>query len=172
MRAVETRRNLEIKARIDNLAKVRRCAQQLTTEPPLHLKQTDTYFFCRSGRLKLRETVGRPAQLIWYDRPEVQEMRTSRYLIAEIADADATRDLLSAACGVRAVVKKRRELYWYRYVRIHLDQVETLGDFLELEAVLQPDIDELDAQRLLADLRERFEVQSHMLISGSYVDML
>lgn len=166
------RKNLELKARIDDLAQARRTAQQLATQPPVHLKQVDTYFHCRSGRLKLRETVGRPAQLIWYDRADQPSARISRYLLVEIPDAEATRDLLSAACGVRCVVKKRREVYLHRFVRIHLDQVETLGEFIEFEAMLQPEVDELDAQRVLDDLMQRFNLSQERLLDASYGDLL
>jgi len=168
----ETRRNVEIKARVADLAETRRRVQQLATQPPVHCKQTDTYFTCRMGRLKLRETVGRPAQLIWYDRPNLADPRISRYQWVEIPDADLARDVLAAALGIQAVVRKRREVYLYRFVRIHLDQVEILGDFIELEAVLESGIDEVDARRVLADLIERLEISPESLVGSSYVDML
>jgi predicted adenylyl cyclase CyaB len=93
-------------------------------------------------------------------------------MLVEVADAEATRELLAAACGVRCVVKKRREVYLHRFVRIHLDQVETLGEFIEFEAMLRADVDELDAQRVLEDLMQRFNVSPKMLLGASYGDLL
>lgn len=168
----DVRRNLELKARVADLVELRRRVQQIATQPPAHLKQVDTYFQCRAGRLKLRETVGRPAQLIWYDRADDTAVRLSRYLLVEVPDVDATRELLGAALGVRGTVRKRREVYLYRFVRIHLDQVEGLGDFVELEAVLDPSGDPMDAERTLADLQERLGLAADSLVGASYSDLL
>ena len=41
--------------------------------------------------------------------------------------------LLTAALGVRGQVIKTRTLYIAGQTRIHIDQVQGLGDFLELE---------------------------------------
>ena len=84
---------------------------------------------CRHGRLKLREIVGHSAQLIWYERPDSKEPKTSRYHLAEVGDADVVKAALGAGLGVRCVIKKRREIYLYCNVRIHLDRVDDLGEF-------------------------------------------
>ncbi len=169
---MDVRRNVEIKARIADRGAVRRLIQQVATERVGQQKQTDTYFHCRVGRLKLREIVGHPAQLIWYDRPDADEPKESRYYLIEISDPEALRAALTAGLGVRTVVRKRREIYLYRFVRIHLDQVDGLGEFLELEGVLGPDVDLLEAERVVADLMERLDIARESLVEGSYGEML
>src|SRR5687767_6164013 len=136
MRKPYERANLEIKAVCPDLLVARAAAIRLAGPVADILNQVDTYFHVPAGRLKLREINNASAELIFYDRPDAPDVRISRYHIAPVADAAAMRALLAAALGVRAVVRKRRELLWYANVRIHLDAVENLGDFVELEAVL------------------------------------
>jgi adenylate cyclase, class 2 len=169
---MELRHNLEIKARLTNWDSTRRLVQQLATERLGQQIQTDTYFFCRQGRLKLREILGRPAQLIWYERPDTFDPKTSRYHLVEVGDSETMRDLLAAAWGVRVVVKKRREIFLFRQVRIHLDHVEHLGDFLELEAVVAQGGSWDEAERLVQDLMERLKISPSLLLQSSYGEML
>lgn len=169
---MELRHNLEIKARVDQRDATRRLIQQVATERVGQQIQTDTYFHCRQGRLKLREILGRPAQLIWYERPDTAEPKTSRYQLVEIADPHAVREVLAAAWGVRTVVKKRREIYLFRNVRIHLDHVDQLGDFLELEAVVPDGGNWDEAERLVQELLERLDVSASHLLKDSYGEML
>jgi adenylate cyclase class IV len=129
------------------------------------------YFAVANGRLKLRETEGEPAVLIWYSRPNQVESRTSRYHLVPAPDPLLLKDALSAAQGIRTVVAKRRELYLYHNVRIHLDEVESLGSFLEFEAVLEPGESEEEGHRLLAELRQHFRIEDEALIADSYVDL-
>jgi adenylate cyclase class IV len=131
-------RNVEVKARLRDPAATQRLVQWLCGPPQTQLLQTDTYFGCAHGRLKLRETP-QGAQLIWYLRPDAAAPQTSCYRLVPVADASGLRAALAEACGIRCVVAKRRQLYWYRNVRVHLDEVAGLGHFLELEAVLAGD---------------------------------
>ncbi len=136
------------------------------------LVQRDTYFAVPTGRLKLRETEGAPAQLIAYERPDDPEVRLSRYHLVEVADPSATLAGLSTTLGVRVVVSKRRRLLRWQNVRVHLDDVDRLGRFLELEAVAAPGAD-LRAEREKVDhLREVLDVRDGDLRPGSYSDML
>jgi predicted adenylyl cyclase CyaB len=122
--------------------------------------------------LKLREITGRSAQLIWYDRPDSADPKTSRYHIADVNDPELVKAALAAGLGIRCIIKKRREIFLYRYVRIHLDQVYQLGDFIELEAVMQPDTSLDEAERLLRDLIEQIGIDAQQLIESSYCDLL
>lgn len=169
---MEVRHNLEIKARLENSGATRKVVQQLATRRVGSQVQTDTYFYCRHGRLKLRQIVGHNAQLIWYERPDTISPKTSRYHFVEVADGDTVRAALSAALGVRCSVKKRREIFMYRNVRIHLDRVEELGEFLELEAVVEPQGSWDEAERLVRDLMERLQISSASLLESSYGDLL
>jgi len=169
---MDVRRNLEIKARLADRGAARANIQQLATDRIGQQVQTDTYFNARSGRLKLREITGRNAQLIWYDRPDLLEPKTSRYHLADVNDPETVKAAIAAALGVRCIVKKRREIFLYRYVRIHLDQVYQLGDFIELEAVMQPETSLDEAERLLRDLIEQIGIDMQQMIEKSYCDML
>lgn len=165
-------RNVEIKARCPDLDRARRVAEQLGAQSGGVLRQRDTYFHVSRGRLKLRETAGDAAVLIAYSRPDASEARTSRYYLVPAADPESLAAALQAALGIRCVVEKRRELFLYHNVRIHLDDVTGLGTFLEFEAVLTPGDCESDAHKLLADLRRSFGIKDDVLLAGSYADLL
>ena len=176
----ELRRNIELKARLRNPAAAREVAESLADRPMELQSQCDTYFHCRHGRLKLREIDGQAPQLIWYERSDDAAARASDYRIVEIGGASGhcqagkpdLRAALAAALGIRAVVRKRRRIYWHRNVRIHLDEVDGAGSFLEFEAVLSDPADETVSRRLVDALAIRFELRPEDLLRGSYGDML
>lgn len=126
-------RNLEFKARLADPGAALAAARQLGADLWGDLRQTDTYFAVARGRLKLRETVGFQAELIVYERDEVGETRPSDYTVVALRDAGDLREALSRALGVVAVVRKRRTLLLLDTARIHLDNVEGLGSFIEIE---------------------------------------
>lgn len=165
-------RNIELKARIADLAAARSVAQRLATEYVGVLRQVDTYFHCHHGRLKLRETDGGLAQLVGYARPDQPEAKGSDYQLVAVSDPAALKQTLTAALGVWRVVEKRREVYLVDNVRIHLDEVVDLGTFVEFEAVLGTDIDDAHGQAQVADLMREFGVEVDDLISGSYSDLI
>jgi predicted adenylyl cyclase CyaB len=168
----DAHRNLELKARLESLDTARQIAQRLATEQQPTQVQTDVYFHCRHGRLKLRHIQGGAAQLVSYTRPDQQEVALSRYRLAEVPDAAAVEQALTDALGVWLSVRKCREIYMYHNVRIHLDQVEGLGAFLEFEAVLGPTADEATSQQRLDYLSQQFGIRPESLIEHSYSDML
>jgi predicted adenylyl cyclase CyaB len=169
---MKSSRNIELKARVHALAATRQIAVQVATAHLGTQRQTDTYFRCSHGRLKLREMDGQPAQLIGYLRSDENEAKVSDYRILAIEDATAARCLLSASLGVLVVVSKRREIFLHQNVRIHLDEVDDLGAFLEFEAVLGNGVDEEAGRRQLADLRDRFAIVETDLIQASYSDLI
>ncbi len=132
-------RNLEFKARCPDLKAALATARVLGADLWGDLRQTDTYFDVPNGRLKLRETPGFQAELIFYARNEEGDSRPSDYDLAHSPEADAMRELLARALGVRATVKKRRTLLLLDATRIHLDNVEGLGAFLEIEVPVKAD---------------------------------
>jgi homotetrameric cytidine deaminase len=167
------RRNVELKARDADPEATLRRALELGASDEGVLRQRDTYFGRARGRLKLREQEGGRgpiAQLIAYERPDDEQARTSAYRIAEVADPDALREALDAALGTRVVVDKRRHLLLYENVRIHLDDVEGLGAFVELEGVAAPDSD-LARERELVD-RLRGDLALGEPVPVSYSDLL
>jgi predicted adenylyl cyclase CyaB len=164
-------RNIELKARIADLAAARRAAASVATEYVGIERQIDTYFHCRNGRLKLREIEGISAQLISYSRPDAGGPKPSDYQIVAVHDACRLKRLLEASLGVRVVVDKRREIFLCRNTRIHLDEVAGLGTFLEFEAVLKPPYDDHAGETHLDQLAKHFEIAASDLVSGSYSDL-
>lgn len=164
--------NLEVKIRIADLASIRQGLASLQPQWVGRLHQVDTYFHARCGRLKLRQIEGQTAQLISYDRPDVAGVRTSSYHIVPCPDPALLLIALTAALGVRCRVEKIRDLYLWHNVRIHLDQVTGLGDFLELEAVLSPHEHVNLSQQRLATILARLGLTDSIRIGGSYADLL
>ncbi|MFH1754099.1 MAG: class IV adenylate cyclase [Candidatus Latescibacterota bacterium] len=165
-------RNVEIKARCGDPARCRKLAERFSDKGPEILQQVDTFFYCNEGRLKLREFEDGTGELIHYLRDAGTAPTESRYIITPIAKPDLLKESLSRALGVRASVRKRREVYFSGRTRIHIDEVEALGTFVELEVVL---IDgELQASGMddAYQLMKALEIQKDDLVDASYVDLL
>jgi predicted adenylyl cyclase CyaB len=162
-------RNLEFKARCDDHKAAMAKARVLGFDLCGDLRQTDTYFRVASGRLKLRETSGFQGELIYYRRDEGGANRASDYEVATTADPAALRHVLSDALGVLAVVKKRRTLLVLDGARIHLDNVEGQGAFLEIEVPVHGD--EAAAERRMAWLMAELGLDWDSCIRASYLDL-
>jgi len=124
------------------------------------------------GRLKLRETVGRRAELIAYDRPDHADVRASDYDLISIDDPATLKRGLARTLGVRVVVVKRRELLMWYNVRIHLDRVEGLGSFVEFEAVISEGEDEATGHERVAMLAEALRLRDEDRIATSYSNLI
>jgi len=164
-------RNLEIKARVEALAPMRsrlRAMRGAVREPVA--RQTDWYFNVPKGRLKLRVYGGRQSgTLIAYARPDRRAARTSDFQLLPTADAAGVRRLLEQMLGVRACVRKRREVWLHKNARIHLDTVEGLGTFVEIEVVVTRGMTQ--ARALMSELRGALGIRAKHLFAGSYIDM-
>lgn len=165
-------RNIELKVRLADPAPARATAERIATARGGLLEQTDTYFDTRRGRLKLRETVGRPAQLVGYERSDAARERPSDYQLVSVAEPEALKTLLAQAWGVRTVVHKRRELYFFHNVRLHLDEVTGLGWYLEFEAVLDAEHDEAAGRAQVAELIREFGLTPAQFEGRGYADLL
>src|SRR5919202_1604097 len=166
------RRNVELKARDPDPGRsIERCVA-LGAEDRGELRQRDTYSAARRGRLKLREQEPGSAELIAYERADAAQARESRYRIAPVAEPEALREALDAALGTVVVVDKRRRLFLWEGVRIHLDRVEELGAFVELEGVAPGGSDLGRETDLVARLREELDIRDEAIESGSYADLL
>jgi predicted adenylyl cyclase CyaB len=166
------RRNLERKVRNADLAAARAALQAMGARHEGVQHQTDTYFQARAGRLKLREMEGQQAVLIWYDRPENAEVRTSAYYLVPVPDPALLRAALAGALGVRGEVRKQRDVWHWHNVRAHLDEVEGLGTFVEFEAVLAPGETEESSQERLKELSARLALQPGDTLRASYAELL
>jgi len=165
-------RNVEVKARLRDAARTREAAERLTGACGLLLEQEDTFFFTPRGRLKLRRLPDGRSELITYTRPDAAGPKTSSYEVVPVEDPERMKAALSAALGVRGVVRKRRTLLLAGRTRIHLDSVEGLGEFLELEVVLREGEDPAEAQAEATLLLETLGVKPEDLVSGAYLDLL
>src|SRR5690348_11477556 len=130
-------RNIEIKARIESVEATAPRAAAMADAGPTEIVQDDTFFACPNGRLKLRTYSPVAGELIFYRRDDAAGPKESFYLLSSTADPAGLRELLSAAYGTIGRVQKHRTLYLVGRTRVHLDRVEGLGHFLELEVVLR-----------------------------------
>jgi predicted adenylyl cyclase CyaB len=166
------RRNIELKARCRDLAAARAAAERFGARFEATLHQIDTYFRVPHGRLKLREIDNQRAELIGYERSNDTADRASHYRIVLVSDPAALRTTLAAALGVRGDVRKRRDLLRWHNVRIHLDQVDGLGNFLEFEAVVSETDGETISRERLKQLAAALNVSESDRIAVSYSDLL
>jgi len=164
-------KNVEIKARITDYDKVKRLIENLCYKSIEKTEQIDTFFDTTSGRLKLRETETNSA-LIYYDRLDSQEPTFSDIAISFIDNPDTLKTVLSKSLGIRGILKKERILYKYGQTRIHLDNVEGLGKFIELEVVLNNNQSMQDGEKIAYELIDKFNIQKSDLIDVAYIDLL
>ena len=164
--------NIEIKAYARNFEEIRRRAETLTDKPVEVLPQEDTFFNTPQGRLKLRLLSANSGQLIYYTRPDREGPKRSDYHISLTTDPENLKRVLELAYGIRGVVRKTRYLYLVGQTRIHLDDVEGLGKFMELEVVLRKGQSDAEGQAIAEGLMANLGVESSDLIEGAYMDLL
>lgn len=165
--------NIEIKAICSNQDRIRdilkiRHAKFLGKD-----HQFDTYYRVQHGRLKLREGHIENA-LIYYERENATGTKKSEVILYKIKQESQLKEILTAALGVLIVVDKQREIYFVDgNVKIHIDMVRDLGNFIEIEAI--DTNGSIGEQRLLEQCREYiglFGITEHELVDGSYSDLL
>ena len=164
-------RNVEIKARIPSVASLLPTVAALADSGPTELDQDDTFFHCVNGRLKLRAFSVSAGELIFYQRPDTSGPKESFYLLAATSAPDQLREVLSAACGQTGRVRKYRQLFLIGRTRIHLDRVAELGDFLELEVVLNDGEPPAAGVKTAYELLTKLGIGETQLIEGAYVDL-
>jgi predicted adenylyl cyclase CyaB len=165
-------RNIEIKARIDSVATLGERAAAFADEGPIEIHQDDTFFRCDLGRLKLRTFANGTGELIFYRRSDQQGPKESFYVRTPTAAPDSLREALSLAYGQTGRVRKQRTLFLAGRTRIHLDIVEGLGQFLELEVVLRENEPTEAGVREAEELMQRLGVDPAQLLDRAYVDLL
>ena len=122
-----------------------------------------------NGRLKLRVVgANRGGELIAYLRPDKTAARTSEFQRLPTSDAAGTRRLLDQILGAQGCVRKRREVWLYKNARIHLDTVEGLGRFIEIEVVVTDGMTQ--ARQLMKVLTSALAIQREHLVARSYGD--
>lgn len=166
------KRNIELKAQIYDSQKISRIVENLSDSGPTLIEQTDTYFHCREGRLKLRECKGFQAELISYNRPDDVGPKISEYTKVEIENPTLLREALTSTLGIRGVVNKRRTRFMIAQTRIHLDEVDGLGEFLEIEVVLKESQTKAESENIAVEFMEKLGVSKSDLVDCSYIDLI
>ncbi len=164
--------NIELKARCEDLGKLRQSCESLGAESQAPDRQLDTYFRVGHGRLKLRESLLSGAEFIFYTRADIAGPRESHYETCPVQDAEGLKAILKKALGVRAVVAKRREIFLIGNVRIHLDKVQDLGTFVELEGIVQDPAELMEIDNEVRGLQRALGIDDRSLVKESYSDLI
>ncbi len=165
-------RNIEIKARIDSVDALLPRARAVAGGTETLIEQDDSFFAVPNGRLKLRQFADGSAELIHYHRADTPAPKASDYVRVPVPDAAALREALARACGLLGRVRKRRWLLLAGSTRIHLDRVEGLGDFMELEVVLRADQTDAEGGRIAETLMRALGLEGAERLAGAYLDLL
>ncbi|CCD70532.1 CYTH domain-containing protein [Caenorhabditis elegans] len=170
-------RNVEIKAKVQNLDETVRRAVEISGKQPTILKQHDIFYESPNGRLKMRsveENGVAHTELIWYDRSDVAGPKLSNFNKFDVPSEvlDALKLSLQSSMGVKGEVKKTRTLVLHGQTRIHIDRVDGLGDFMELEVCLSPEETPEHGEKIAHEIRELLAVPETDLLTGAYMDML
>ncbi len=165
-------KNIEIKARASNPTRQFMLAEQISDRPTEIIHQEDVFFNVSDGRLKLRVLSEDWGILIFYRRSDQKGPKTSEYFLSETQNPRSLITVLERAYGIRNQVIKTRTLHMAGRTRIHSDKVESLGDFLELEVVLNDHESEADGEVEARLLMQQLEISQEDLIECAYVDLL
>jgi adenylate cyclase class IV len=171
-------RNIEIKAQITSVGDLLPRALALDGASPQaeRIAQDDTFFNVPHGRLKLRQYTDGSAELIQYERPDTSAAKASDYVLVPAPTPAALREALARGCGVLGRVQKTRLLVWVAQhgfnTRIHVDQVQGLGDYMELEVVLREGQTDADGQAHAEALMRQLGLQDAPRVAGAYLDLL
>ncbi|MBN1480524.1 class IV adenylate cyclase [candidate division KSB1 bacterium] len=164
--------NLELKAKYPHIERAFELAGTIGAQQHWTKKQIDSYFSVPNGKLKLRQVENENGELIAYIRPTDQNAKVSDYYIYKTATPTVLKKVLSHVLPFDIDVVKERTLYTWKNVRIHIDNVQGLGGFLEFEVVMNEEKDALSAQENLIFLQSHFQIQPSYLIDCGYYELL
>lgn len=164
--------NIELKARCADLNAFEERVKQLPHTFNGLDNQIDTFYHVPKGRLKLRESSLYGNFLIPYVRSDHSGPKRSDYSLLPVSDVPATKRLLNKMFDILITIKKIRKIYLYENVRIHLDQVTGLGNFIEFEAVVESEDVILANRQKIDELIDYFSLRKKDFIPNAYADML
>ena len=166
-------KNYEIKFPVENYNQVKKKALALRgkfqSQNHYSEAQKDFYYKVKKARLKLRVINNSFGSLIFYDRPEEEGKRISEYLLERTKDHNEMKEILDNLFDELVTVSKKREIFIYDNIRIHLDKVKNLGVFLEFEIIFSS-IDK--AKKQMKEMIEHFGLDEDKFIKNSYSDLL
>lgn len=165
-------RNLEIKVKLRDFRGAEILAESFCkgkSSQRFKQKQEDIYYEVNKGRLKLRIINGKTGNLIHYFRSDKTRKRVSTYTIAETDTPKNLKKIFNSLFKELIVVKKTREVFISGNVRIHLDKVERLGNYLEFEIIINS---EKSGNATMKKLIKHFGLDEKQFIKVSYSDLL
>ncbi len=164
--------NIEIKAKCRKPDSIREYLKIHQAEFKGIDHQVDTYFNAKRGRLKLREG-SIENNLIYYEREDRPDAKESNFCLANVPEPKDLKEILTKSMGVKIVVAKKREIYFIQNVKFHIDEVTSLGNFVEIEASnLYRDVSREELLIQCNFYLEEFSIKKEDLITVSYSDML
>ena len=166
-------KNIELKIKVNNFIEIEKLLKILGAKYKGTLSQKDTYFNCIKGRLKIREINNKNFEIIFYDRPDKSINKLSSYFVMPIKrdKFKEIKSILKLSMGIKVIVSKKRNLWLFENTRIHLDSVNKLGKFLELETVLEK-ISEQKGKKEYMEIYNLLKLDKFEKISLSYSDLL
>lgn len=164
--------NIELKAKVYDIDGIRNRLEKISKQDSVKIYQEDIFFNIVKGRLKLRTFSDGKGELIYYVRNNYADPKRSDYAIFNTDAPEQLKNILGSALGIHGIVKKNRLLYLVGNSRIHLDEVENLGLFIEIEVVLNPEQTENDGKAIADYLIAELKIDKNDLIDVAYVDLL
>lgn len=166
-------KNIELKVSLRDFGQIIPYLKKISAKHIKKMRQVDTYFKCKAGRLKLREINSDELQLIFYNRPNRHSSKLSDYYILSFKkdQAEVVKLILSKLSKIENIVKKERNLWIYKHTRIHLDDVSNLGKFLELETVIR-DISISQAKKEHSNVIKFLKLSKFKRYDKSYNDLV
>lgn len=115
-----------------------------------------------------------PAMLISYSRPNQKGPKLSNYSIFRTPPETAPSLLavLAESLGVLGEVRKTRHVLIIDQTRVHLDKVEGLGSFVELEVVLRDEQSTEDGEAIAKEIMVHLGIADARMEEGAYMDIL
>jgi predicted adenylyl cyclase CyaB len=164
--------NVEIKARARDFLRQKQLATALSERQPVVLQIEDLYFNSRDGRLMLRTFADGRGEMLFYRRESVATLRESRYVRSPVSAPSVLALALTEALGTRGFVRNRRTVCQIGESRVHLDEVENLGCFIELETPVGQHACLEHGAAAVQALMQKLEIGANDLLAEAYIDML
>lgn len=164
--------NIEFKAATNRLDELETLLKQYNPVFIGEDHQVDTYFNVNKNRLKLREGNIENA-LIHYERENTAGSKSSHVLLYQHQPDKALKEILIKTLGIKAVIDKKRRIYFINNVKFHFDTVAGLGTFVEVEAIDKDGT--IGKEKLQAQCDEYaalFNIEAADFCSHSYSDMI
>ena len=164
--------NIEIKARCENPEELHLKLIELGADFKGVDHQVDTYFNVNHGRLKLREGNIETA-LISYNRPDTASAKKSEFRLYHSKDFASLKAMLTESLGVLTIVDKKRKIFYIDHIKFHIDEVDKLGSFMEIEVTNMDGNQKLDVmQQQCGEFMELLSISDKHLVSHSYSDLI